>query len=385
MRRRYHRRRSKVKMLAQSSTTGAPQSLRASSRIARTLDVLDQMDGLDGLLITDPVNVRYLAGQPNAVGGACLISPDFSAVVHDRRGELPETPRQGFDTREPADFRSVRQVMGDFVGVLGYEDDHLTVADLRELKAFLDGRGELVAAGGLVDTMREIKSSDEIERIGTAAAMADAVLEFLAGIPWAGKTERDISIATEVEMLRLGAEGPSFPSIVTRPPANAMPHAASGASVIEPGDLVLVDLGVRFDGYLSDITRMYSVGPADADVLRHYAILLDAQERGIAAIADGVDSSIVDAAARDALSEVGLGEYFGHSLGHGVGMTIHEDPRLSPRAVGRPLRAGNVVTVEPGLYFPGKYGLRIEDLVVVGSDSAIVLSAFPKASPTVVA
>jgi Xaa-Pro aminopeptidase len=353
-----------------------------ASRVARILGAFDP--DWDALLISDPVNVRYVAGWPELVGGAYLISPDQILSAMDRRYAMPETPRIGFDDLEPADLRSIAVVLRDFHGVLAYEDQHLTVSDLAEIENLLDGRGQLASSNGLIESLREVKGGDEIELIEKAANIADAVLAYLAELEWTGNTERQIMIAAEERMLQLGADGPAFPTMVTCAPGNAMPHGMGDATVIGPGSLVLVDLGVRFEGYASDITRMYSVGRPDSDVLHHYALLLDAQERGIAAIKAGANSRSVDAAARDALSAAGLGEYFGHGLGHGVGVRIHESPRLSPLVAGRPLEAGNVVTVEPGLYFPDNYGLRVEDLVVVTADGARVLSQFPKAEPVIV-
>ncbi len=336
------------------------------------------------MLVTDPTNVRYVAERTSSHGGACLIGPDYSAVVFDRRGALPETPRRGFDEREPADFESILVALGDFEGGLGYEDHHLTVADLQKLDTVLGDRVRLVPAGGVIDAVREIKSPDEIGHIKDAADIADKVLTFLIGISWKGQTEQDIAITIEQKMIALGAEGPAFGSIVAKAPTNAMPHATGGSGRIEDGDLVLVDIGARCSGYVSDITRMFSVGPVADEVAMNYRLLLDAQTRGLNAVRAGAGSGTVDAAARTVLENAGLGEYFGHGLGHGVGITIHEDPRLSPFVSDRTLETGNVVTVEPGLYFPGRYGLRIEDLVVVGADGPIGLSSFPKAEPTVV-
>jgi Xaa-Pro aminopeptidase len=353
-------------------------SLRVSS-------VLDALNGADGAIVSDPTNVRYISGFAGAYRGACVVAPDYLATVFDRRGQLPEMRPEAFDEPQPADIQSIVQAVGDFEGVLAYEDGHLTVRDVEELNALLGNRVRLVPGSGVIDAMREIKDPDEIGQIEVAAQIADAVLTFLANMRWQGETERTIAIAIEQRMIELGAEGPAFPSIVAKAPGNAMPHAIGGSSRIEQGDLVLIDIGARYSGYVSDITRMFSVGPVSDEISSRYSVLLDAQMRGLDAIRVGAETGAVDSAARAVLKDAGLGEYFGHGLGHGVGLTIHEGPRLSPYVNSRPLRTGNVITVEPGLYFPGAYGLRIEDLVAVTNGEGVVLSRYPKDKPTIVA
>ena len=354
------------------------------SRVARVVEQLSER-GLDALLVTNSLNVRYLLNQPELAGGALLLSHDLQLSAVDRRERFPEKPTNaGFDEPEPMDLPSVRRVLSDAIGRIGFEDNLLTPADLEALKSFVPNGNEFIAAGGIVESVRELKEPSEVLRIQAAMQLTDQVLTDVASMSWVGRTERDIALAIDTKMLELGAEGPAFPTIVNAQPRSAMVHGVPTDAVLSEGDLVLVDVGARLDGYASDTTRMFALGAIDEELAAAYQLLLTAQEAGVNAIRAGVESNRVDAAARNLLVEAGYGEFFGHSLGHGVGIAIHEGPVLSPVANAPLLRANNVVTVEPGIYIPSKYGIRIEDLVAVTVDGCSILSSFPKDAPTVV-
>jgi Xaa-Pro aminopeptidase len=234
-------------------------------------------------------------------------------------------------------------------------------------------------AGG-VERLRAVKDVGEIARIRAASELADEALRTVLEDGLVGRTEREVALELELRMRRLGAHAPSFSSIVAAGPHGALPHAVPRAHEIPRDVLVTIDWGALHEGYCSDCTRTYATGEGiSAQAREVYEIVLAAQERGLDAVRAGPNGREVDAVAREVIEQAGHGEEFGHGLGHGVGMEIHEAPRLSRTAPDDPLLAGNVVTVEPGVYLPGVLGVRIEDLVVVGEDSHEVLTSLPKA------
>lgn len=344
---------------------------------------------LDALLVTDLIDIRWLTGFEGS-NAACLCGPGIRVFLTDSRYE--EVAR-----RTLAPWR-VEIVKGDWLagiadralevsanGRLGFQDDHLTVRALRKLEENLADLGatgagkagpELVAAGGIVKDLRRVKDEAEIELIAEAAAFADEIYRETLNRGLAGRRELDVSRFALALMRERGAE-PSFPPIVAAGPNGALPHAVPGERMIAVGDLVVFDMGVELGGVCSDCTRTYAVGEPESEAARVYETVLAAQEAGLAAIHAGVEGRAVDAAARELIVEAGYGDYFGHGLGHGVGLEVHEAPRLSPLSRDT-LRAGDVVTVEPGIYLPGRFGVRIEDLVVVTGSGHRNLSGLPK-------
>jgi Xaa-Pro aminopeptidase len=240
------------------------------------------------------------------------------------------------------------------------------------------GQIELVAAGGLVEAERLVKDPEEIARIRAAAALVDEVYGWVRERGLVGRTERDVAVALEHRMVELGAEGPSFGSIVASGPRGALPHAVPSEEPIAADTLVTLDIGARLDGYCSDCTRTWATGELPDDLAEAYALVERAQAAALAAVRPGPLGRDVDAVAREIIDAAGHAEHFGHGLGHGVGLEVHEAPRLA-RTGDAPLAAGNVVTVEPGVYLPGRGGVRIEDLVVVTEEGHDVLSGTSKA------
>jgi Xaa-Pro aminopeptidase len=233
-----------------------------------------------------------------------------------------------------------------------------------------------------VEEERAVKEPGELEAIRAAAALADEVYGWLADLGLVGRTEREVALALEHQMRLRGAEGPSFPSIVAAGENGALPHATPGDVPIPAGTLVTLDIGARVDGYCSDCTRTWATGPLPDDLGEIHALVLRAQEAGLAAVRPGPSGREVDAVARELIAGAGHGEHFGHGLGHGVGLDVHEGPRLA-RTSEAILRPGNVVTVEPGVYVPGRGGARIEDLVAVTAEGHEVISRTSKALLTV--
>ncbi len=380
-------------------STGARESAGAGAgRAGRLAAELSERE-IEVLLVATPVNVRYLTGFTGTNG--------LALIYADRRGS--RRPKHRFLT----DFRYATQsaaqvpdvfgreiVAGDMLeGLvevltasgkatrkrLGFDDASLTVKQHARLEELLGEEWTLVPCAGIVEGLRAVKDAGEIDCIRAATRLADEALRETLEAGLVGRTERDIAIELELRMRRLGAEGPSFPSIVASGAHGALPHAAPRAREIRKDVLVTIDWGALHEGYCSDCTRTYATGERISSRARDtYELVLTAQERALAAVRAGPNGKELDAVARELIEGAGEGEHFGHGLGHGVGIEVHEGPRLSRLASEDPLLAGNVVTVEPGVYLPGRLGVRIEDLVVVTADGQEVLTRLSKELTVVV-
>ena len=332
--------------------------------------------GLDCLLVTDMVNVRYLTGFTGS-NGVCVVGRDERLFLTDFR--YTEQARSQVHAYERVEAGP--DMLGDLAqrlrGRSGFDDRHVTVEVHRKLGEKAGEDVELVPAGGLVETLREVKDEQELAAMAAAAAIADEAYEELLARGLSGRTERDVARALVRFMEDRGAEGASFPPIVASGAHGALPHAAPRDVEIPRGTLVVVDLGGQVDGYCSDCTRTLASGPLDDTATEVYELVLRAQETALAAVRPGISCAGLDAVARAVIESAGQGERFGHGLGHGVGLEVHEAPRLGRTAEGE-LRPGQVVTIEPGVYLPGELGVRIEDLVVVTEDGPRVLTGFPK-------
>jgi Xaa-Pro aminopeptidase len=334
---------------------------------------------LDFLLVTDLVNVRYLTGF-TGTNGLAVVGPDTRRFITDSRYvERAKAEVSGFDVEPAAQELHAALAAGWPGGELrvGFEDQNVSVRSHAKLRQTLADRITLVAAGGLVEAERAVKEPSEIAAIRVAAGLVDDIYAWLLEWGIAGRTEREVALALEQEMRVRGAEAPSFPSIVAAAENGALPHATPRDVAIPPDTLVTLDIGARVDGYCSDCTRTWATGELPDDLAALYDTVLRAQETALSAIRPGPEGREIDAIARDIIDAAGHAEHFGHGLGHGVGMDVHEAPRLSRTAEGR-LVAGHVVTVEPGIYLPGRGGARIEDLVVVTADGRDVLSGTAK-------
>jgi Xaa-Pro aminopeptidase len=351
-----------------------------SERADRLVEQLADAE-LDALLVTDLVNVRYLTGFTGS-NGLVLIDSGTRAFATDfRYVEQAAEEVDGSFERVPASLdllEAVAELLPSAQPVrLGFDGAHMSFRDHARLKELLGDRAELVDGAGLVERLRLVKDDGEVGKIAAAAAIADEAFEEVLGEGLAGRTERELALALELAMRRRGATRPSFDIIVAGGPHGALPHARPRDVAVQPGELVVFDWGAVLDGYHSDCTRTVAVGEPGEAARDVYGIVREAQLAGLAAVRAGGDGRAVDSVARDIIAAAGHGERFGHGLGHGVGLDIHEAPRLSQRS-SDVLVAGSVVTVEPGIYVQNEFGVRIEDLVVVGDDGCRVLTGIDK-------
>lgn len=365
-------------------------------RVARVAQALRE-DEIDRLLVTTPVNVRYLTGFTGSSGLALIAaSPERRQLFFtDFRYETQsaEQVAAGFAVEvAPADLlAAVPEVLaaepepaeGHRRRRLGFDDASLTVREHARLRELLAPEWDLCPCGGIVEHEREVKDEYEVARMRAAAQLADEALEGVLEAGVVGRTEREVAIDLELRMRRLGAQGASFPSIVASGEHGALPHGEPREEPVPRGVLLTIDWGAHLDGYCSDCTRTYATGPLGDEQVEVYELVLRAQEAALSAVRAGAGVRVLDGVARSIIERAGHGEHFGHGLGHGVGMEIHESPRLSRTAPEEPLRAGGVVTVEPGVYLPGRLGVRIEDLVLVTDTGYECLTGLPKELTTI--
>lgn len=336
---------------------------------------------LDLLLVSDLTNIRYLTGF-TGTNAACLVGPAARTFLTDFRytERAAEEVGEGWE-RPGAEREMVPQIAKALRGRVGFEDAKLSVRRRDELADAVGDDVELVPAGDLVEGLRAVKDASEIERIAAAAELADDVYRWALERGLAGRRERDLARAAEARIRELGAE-PAFPPIVAAGPSGALPHAEPGEREIGSGELVVFDMGAKLDGYCSDCTRTFATGELDSEAEQAYELVREAQRAALDAVRPGAGGRDVDEVSRSPIEAAGHGDHYGHGLGHGVGLDVHEGPRLAPSSDDE-LREGNVVTVEPGVYVPGRFGVRIEDLVVVTAEGHRSLSGLPKELTTV--
>jgi Xaa-Pro aminopeptidase len=359
-----------------------------SRRAARLATDLCERD-VDVLLVATAVNLRYLTGFTGTNGLALIFAKpatghrfftDFRYATQSA-AQVPDAFHREIVAADllEAVVRALASSNHAAGKRLGFDEASLTVKQHARLGELLGPEWELVPCAGAVERLRAVKDAGEIKRIRAAARLADEALRETLEAGVVGRTERDVAIELELRMRRLGAEGASFPSIVAVGTHGALPHAQPRARKIHKHVLLTIDWGALHEGYCSDCTRTYATGEGISMQAREiYELVLEAQKHALAAVRAGPSGREVDAVARELIERAGQGEHFGHGLGHGVGMEVHEGPRLSRLASDEPLRVGNVVTVEPGVYVPGRLGVRIEDLVVVTERGQEVLSRLGK-------
>jgi Xaa-Pro aminopeptidase len=349
-------------------------------------------DGLDALLVTNVINVAYLTGL-RASAAALVATRDRAILVTDFR--YREAARRRMDAGDaPSGLEleivehSYDQAIADLVGrlglrAIGVEAAHLTIKRFHWLEKALGGAVTLEPTDRSVERLRILKDEAEIMTMREAARRLSAVALDVWSAVAAGRTEREVAADIDAALLRGGFDRPAFETIVASGPNSALPHARPTARRLERGEPVLLDFGGVYDGYSVDLTRTGVLGPPSGELRRLHEAVATSQAAAIEAIRPGIAASTVDAAAREALAARGFGrEAFGHGTGHGLGLEVHEEPRIAPRGSGErtdaPLEAGMIFTVEPGAYVPGLGGVRVEDDVLVTPGGVEVLTSAPR-------
>ncbi|OPX86584.1 MAG: putative peptidase [Pelotomaculum sp. PtaB.Bin104] len=350
------------------------------TRIDKFMDLRSRA-GVEAFFVTKPENRYYLSGFTGTAGALLLCLSGAYLLTDFRYLEQAQQQSPHFtviDATESLIDKLDELVREKKVTSLGYDGDHLSYNEFLKLKDRLVSI-DLKPASGLVEELRLIKDSAEIKNIEEAVRLSDRAIEQVRPQIKPGVTEREIALRLEFAMREMGAEGVAFETIVASGPRSALPHGVASVRTIQSGDLVTMDFGAVYCGYHSDITRTVVVGEPASWQSEIYSIVLEAQLRAVKAVCAGVKASVVDRAARALIAGRGYAEYFGHGTGHGLGLEIHENPRLSKKGE-TVLRAGMVVTVEPGIYLPGRGGVRIEDTVLVLESGCRVLTKTPKMS-----
>ena len=338
-----------------------------NDRIARLVERID-----DPLLVTNPTNVVYLAGFHSS-NCALLVERDRVRLFTDFRYIEAARTVDGVDV-----VQTKRNVIGEIAetlsGRIAFEATTLTYANFEVLR---DGGVEAVPTKGVVEGLRAVKDESELATIRRACTITDRVFERLTEVPFVGRTERDVSWDLTQLFHEEGGQGLAFEAIVGAGPTGARPHARAGDRTIEAGELVVIDAGTTVDGYASDYTRTFATGPLDDEAKEAYETVLLAQQAALDGIRAGLTGVDADALARRVIDESPFAGTLGHGLGHGLGLDVHEAPRLSTESSDT-LVPGNVVTIEPGIYLAGRFGIRIEDDVVVTEDGIENLTGFRK-------
>jgi len=358
-------------------------AMDVSGRVARLRDRFAGAE-VDGLLVTKLVNVRYLTGFTGSAGLLLVLDDDLVLVTDGRYRDqsVEQLAAAGVSARIEVSNTDQRQFLVAAVSAsapakLGLEADDVTWGRQRDFATTWFPDLDLVPTSGLVEGLRLVKDAGEVARIEAAAWVADAALARVRPRLTDGLTEREFGLELDTEIRRLGATGNSFETIVGSGPNGAKPHHRPSERRIAQGDLVVIDFGAVVDGYCSDMTRTVMVGEPSSTQQRMLDVVTAAQQAGVDAVQVGVPTSAVDLACRQVIEEAGWGEAFLHATGHGVGLEIHEAPRVAATADAT-LAPGLVVTVEPGVYLPDHGGVRVEDTVVVTASGCRTLTLTPK-------
>ncbi|MGM0339752.1 xaa-Pro aminopeptidase [Enterococcus sp. AZ007] len=333
---------------------------------------------IDAYLVTSPANLRYLTNFTGTAGLAFITLERAFFITDFRYIEQANEQVQGMTIiQHQGDTigEIIRLMESEGISVLGFEDAFMTYAEYSVFEEAIDA--ELAPASGFIEKLREQKDPGEIAIIEKACAIADEGFEHVLKMIRPGMTEIEVANQLDFFMRSLGASGTSFDTIVASGVRSALPHGVASSKKIEHGDLITLDFGCVYQGYVSDITRTFAIGEPEQQLKDIYQIVLEAQQKVIEVAQAGVTGAQLDAAARDFITEAGYGEAFGHSTGHGIGMEIHEGPNVS-QSNGEPLEVGNIITDEPGIYLAGLGGVRIEDDLVILAEGNRILTHSPK-------
>lgn len=347
-----------------------------NTRINIVRNILYDRD-LDAILIYKPENRRYVSGFTGTTGFAIITRSEAKFITDFRYIQQAEEQCKDYDIIEISRSEPLTNIIEKLdISRLGVEEDFFTYGHYLDLNSKLS-KVSMVALEGELTKLRSIKTKEELQYIAKAASLADEAFAHVLKLILPGVEERDIALELEFFMRKNGATNASFNFIVASGVRSSLPHGVASKKVIEKGDFVTLDYGCIYEGYCSDMTRTVVVGKANERQKEIYSLVLKAQETALEAVKPGITGKQLDKIARHIIEEKGYGEYFGHGLGHGVGLEIHELPHVNMMG-DTPLEPGMVITIEPGIYVPNFGGVRIEDLVVVKDDGYNVLSKTPK-------
>lgn len=337
----------------------------------------------DGFIVTQAENRRYLS-EFTGSAGILFVTADKKFIITDSRyyeqvgKQSPDWELIKASYQTAKNLAELLEKLGMTAATIGFEAENLTVAQFNGWKSDLPDALTLKSTTGFVSELRAVKTPAELALIKRAQAVADEAMQHIYNWIHPGVTEKDIAWELEVYMRTHGASALSFDTIVAAGPNSALPHATPTDAIVEAGDVVLIDMGCVVDGYCSDMTRTFSLGtPKNENYSTVWDVVHQAVEAAEAGIAAGYSSRAADALARDVIAAAGYGDKFGHSLGHGVGLAVHELPPVS-YARESELAAGMVITIEPGIYLPGEFGIRLEDMAIVRNDGVDVFTQTPK-------
>lgn len=335
-------------------------------------------DKVDGLFLTSRYSRMY-AAEFDIAEGYAIIGKNGAKYFTDSR--YIESAQNNIRDFEVVDFKTdlfgcLNGAIKEFgISVMGFEDEYLTVSEFNSLNEHLNA--QLIPMQKAINSFRASKDDWELARMKKAQEITDAAFKEVCGRIQEGMSEKELCAELIYCLYKNGAEGLSFDPIVVSGPNSSMPHGVPGDRKLQEGDFITMDFGVMYQGYCSDMTRTVALGYATDEMKKVYQTVLDAQLAGIAISKAGVTGKAVDKAARDVISAAGYGEYFGHSYGHSLGLEIHEDPNCSPRN-DQPLPLHAVCSAEPGIYLPGKFGVRIEDVVIMEENGCVDITKSPK-------
>jgi Xaa-Pro aminopeptidase len=348
------------------------------ARLAQLRERLAQ-EGLDAIVISKPENRAYLSGFSGS-NGLLLITAQSALLFTDfRYTEMATAQAPAFKVEQPegALIGAVAKVVeAEKLGKIGFESDFLTFDDYKSYTQVIPAEG-LVPVGGLVEELRMIKDQSELAIMRKAAQIADEAFAAILPLVKVGAREVDVAVELEYQMKKRGAEGLAFEIIAASGVRSSLPHGHASDKIIAAGDLLTFDFGALYKSYCSDMTRTVMVGEPTAEQRKIYEIVLEAELRGLAACKAGITGGDLDEVCRSYIQEHGYGDKFGHGTGHGVGRFIHEGPRLRNGST-QVLKAGMIVTIEPGIYIPGWGGVRIEDMVLVTETGCERFTMTPK-------
>ncbi len=358
----------------------SPALHSTAQRVQNVRDWLTESEA-DALLVSGDYNRRYLSGFTGS-SGWLLIGATAALLLTDSR-YTEQAGKQARDFTIVPQAGQVAPLLLDLCkqhgfGRLAFESEHVSVAIHDSYIEAFEGEVELIGTQGVVENLRVAKDADEVAALQRAITIADNALEELLAWLQPGATEKEAAWRLEILMREAGAEALSFPSIIAAGPNGAMPHHRPGSDTIPRDKFIVMDFGCVADGYCSDMTRTVALGTPSPEMQEVYRLVFKAQRAAATHVRAGMSGVEADALAREVIVAAGHGDHFGHGLGHGVGLQIHEAPRLSPLAGDTPLPAGAVVSIEPGVYLPGIGGVRIEDLVLLRDDGADTLTGSPK-------